>query len=207
MDAIRSVFFIEENSELRQAIQELLCQNGFRVRSFKDEASFLNNFQNAINSCVLIDSTTSKVSSSEFVRLLSEKCNTLPVIIITRDEANAIASEAGLRILVEFVSKPVCCNDLVDAIRRALKIHIDPNQIKPPRLAAKLTTRQAQILDLILAGHSNKSAASQLGLSQRTVEEHRAALMAKFGAENISSLVRTALCSRCPRKTEAAKDD
>jgi two-component system, chemotaxis family, CheB/CheR fusion protein len=196
-----TVFIIEENDGLVRALKELLLENDFRVKNFPDGMTFLRNYREVANACVLFDTATSSLNAAEFVKLLHEKNHVLPTIMISRDEATALAIEAVGNGGVEFIKKPICCVDVLKTIRRALKLEHDLLKSHVPHSeSASLTVRQLQILDLLLAGNSNKAVASELGLSQRTVEAHRAAIMTKLGADNTSSLVRAALCSRCPRK-------
>ena len=196
-----TVFIIEENDGLLRSLKALLLENDFRVENFPNGMTFLQNYRKVANACVLFDTATPSLNAAEFVKLLNQKNRVLPVVMISRDEAIALAIEAVGNASVEFIKKPICCVDVLKAIRRALKLKHDmlkPHM--PHRESAPLTVRQSQILDLLLAGNSNKAVASELGLSHRTVEAHRAAIMTKLGADNTSSLVRAALCSRCPRK-------
>ena len=111
----------------------------------------------------------------------------------------SIAIEAKRHEAVDFIDKPVCSADLVCSVHRALGQTVEKAEISKFRKLAELkvtglTSRERQILDLILDGHSNKSIAADLGISQRTVEVHRAAIMKKIETKNFAALVRTALC-------------
>jgi two-component system CheB/CheR fusion protein len=101
---------------------------------------------------------------------------------------------------VDFIEKPVGNRELLASIERALDQTQDAVTLSASRetalqLVATLTTRQRQILDLVLAGHPSKNIAADLGISQRTVDNHRAAIMRKTGSKSLPALVRTALAA------------
>ena len=199
MNSVPTVFLVDENEALRDAIAVMLHDTGFRVETFSDALGFLKQYQAVENACVIVNSTTSNLSGAEFLQRLRADRQELPVILISRDEAISLASQVIGAGNVEFVRKPVCCEDLLATIGRAVSTKI------APQASLQLTPRQLQILDLILAGHSNKKIAAELGLSQRTVEAHRAEIMNKAGADNSSTLVRKTLCSRCNRKSRGVQ--
>jgi two-component system CheB/CheR fusion protein len=101
---------------------------------------------------------------------------------------------------VDFIEKPVGHEDLLASVRRALDQRRDTAKLSAWREAAairvaSLTGRQRQILDLVLAGHPSKNIATDLGISQRTVDNHRAAIMRKTGSKSLPALIRTALAA------------
>jgi two-component system CheB/CheR fusion protein len=101
---------------------------------------------------------------------------------------------------VDFIEKPVGHDDLLASVERALDQTRDAAALSASRelattSVASLTTRQRQILDLVLAGHPSKNIAADLGISQRTVDNHRAAIMKKTGSKSVPALVRTALAA------------
>jgi two-component system CheB/CheR fusion protein len=101
---------------------------------------------------------------------------------------------------VDFIEKPVGHDDLLASVERALDQTRDAATLSASRelaatSVASLTTRQRQILDLVLAGHPSKNIAADLGISQRTVDNHRAAIMKKTGSKSVPALVRTALAA------------
>ena len=101
---------------------------------------------------------------------------------------------------VDFIEKPVGHQDLLASIRRALDQTRDTAALSKLRetaatSVASLTSRQRQILDLVLAGHPSKNIAADLGISQRTVDNHRAAIMKKTGSRSLPALIRTAIAA------------
>jgi two-component system CheB/CheR fusion protein len=101
---------------------------------------------------------------------------------------------------VDFIEKPVGPEELLASVKRALDQTRDTATLSARRdkaalSVASLTTRQRQILDLVLAGHPSKNIAADLGISQRTVDNHRAAIMKKTGSKSLPALIRTALAA------------
>jgi two-component system CheB/CheR fusion protein len=101
---------------------------------------------------------------------------------------------------VDFIEKPVGHKELLASVKRALNQTQDTTKLSACRdqaalRIATLTRRQRQILDLVLAGHPSKNIAADLGISQRTVDNHRAAIMKKTGSKSLPALIRTALAA------------
>ena len=130
-------------------------------------------------------------------RLQSEGTR-LPAIMITGQGDVPMAVEAMRAGAADFVEKPIGRDELFASIERALEHTRDSaklpvrQEVAATRLA-RLTVRQRQIMELVLAGHPSKNIAADLGISQRTVENHRAAVMKKTGSHSLSALIRLAL--------------
>ena len=130
-------------------------------------------------------------------RVKAEGCR-LPAIVITGNGAVPMAVQAMKAGAVDFIEKPVRNDELLASVARALEQIRDATALSQSRETAalsiaKLTMRQRQILDLVLAGHPSKNIAADLGISQRTVDNHRAAIMRKTGSKSLPALVRIAL--------------
>ena len=107
----------------------------------------------------------------------------------------------------DFIEKPVGRGELLDSVERALEQSRDTTKVSAWRRAAserhpELTARQRQIMEMVLAGHPSKNIAADLGLSQRTVENHRASIMTRTGAKSLPALARLALVSP-PRQVQS----
>ena len=118
--------------------------------------------------------------------------------MITGNGAVPMAVQAMKAGAVDFIEKPVRHAELLASVERALDLSRDTGARSMQRrnaalCVASLTARQRQILDLVLAGHPSKNIAADLGISQRTVDNHRAAIMRKTGSKSMPALVRTAL--------------
>ena len=132
-------------------------------------------------------------------RIKSEEIR-LPAIMITGQGDVQMAVEAMKAGAADFIEKPIRRNELLAGIEHALEQALDSTKLSVRREAAAtrlagLTARQRQIMELVLAGHPSKNIAADLGISQRTVENHRAAVMKKTGSHSLSALIRLALAA------------
>jgi two-component system, chemotaxis family, CheB/CheR fusion protein len=132
-------------------------------------------------------------------RLKSEE-NRLPAIMITGQGDVSMAVEAMKAGAADLIEKPIARDELFASIERALERTRDLAKVSVRREAAAarlagLTARQRQIMELVLAGHPSKNIAADLGISQRTVENHRATVMKKTGSHSLSALIRLALAA------------
>ncbi len=140
------------------------------------------------------------MSGLELLQRLKSANARLPAIMITGNGDVPMAVQAMKAGAADFIEKPIGREELLASIERALERAQDAEQARGlagrgrQRLAG-LTTRQRQIMDLVLAGHPSKNIAADLGISQRTVENHRAAIMKKTGSKSLPALARLALAS------------
>jgi two-component system CheB/CheR fusion protein len=140
------------------------------------------------------------MSGVELIERLKAEGHQLPAIMITGSGDVPMAVQAMKAGAVDFIEKPVGHEDLLASVMHALEHTRDAATLSAHRetaalSVATLTTRQRQILDLVLAGHPSKNIAADLGISQRTVDNHRAAIMRKTGSKSLPALVRTALAA------------
>ncbi len=124
------------------------------------------------------------------MKRLRDANDTLPAIMMTGASDVAMAVQAMKAGAIDFLEKPIAPGDLFASIKRALEQSRDATEIKlrradAERLIAALTPRQKQIMALVLAGHPSKNIAADLGISQRTVENHRNAIMKKTGSRSL----------------------
>jgi two-component system CheB/CheR fusion protein len=129
----------------------------------------------------------------------------MPVVIITGVGDLAMAVQAMKLGAADFIEKPIGGDDLLASVERALALSRDSDLVEAWQDAAKaqmatLTSRQREIMEMVLAGHPSKNIAADLGISQRTVENHRAAIMHKTGAKSLPALARLAVAAE-PLKT------
>jgi two-component system, chemotaxis family, CheB/CheR fusion protein len=140
------------------------------------------------------------MSGVEVIERLKAAGHQLPAIMITGSGDVSMAVQAMKAGAVDFIEKPVGHDDLLASVERALDqtrdiATLSANQVKAALSVASLTARQRQVLDLVLAGHPSKNIAADLGISQRTVDNHRAAIMRKTGSKSLPALIRTALAA------------
>ena len=167
---------------------------------FADGPAFLEAYRPGREGCLLVDVLMPGMSGIELIERLRTEGYQLPAIMITGSGAVPMAVQAMKAGAVDFVEKPVGHEDLLASVKRALDQTRDTAKLSAWRetaatSVASLTARQRQILDLVLAGHPSKNIAADLGISQRTVDNHRAAIMRKTGSKSLPALVRTALAA------------
>jgi two-component system CheB/CheR fusion protein len=140
------------------------------------------------------------ISGLDLLQRLKNKGTRLPAIMITGQGDVPMAVEAMKAGAADFIEKPIRRDELFASIDRALEQTRDSAKVSVSREAAAtrlsgLSARQRQIMELVLAGHPSKNIAADLGISQRTVENHRAAVMKKTGSHSLSALIRLALAA------------
>ncbi len=199
-DESSTVFVVDDDRAIREAMRDLLNENGYAVEVFADGPAFLEAYRPGREGCLLVDVLMPGMSGIELIERLKTEGHRLPAIMITGSGAVPMAVQAMKAGAVDFVEKPVSHEDLLASVKRALEHTRDTAALSARRetaalSVASLTTRQRQILDLVLAGHPSKNIAADLGISQRTVDNHRAAIMRKTGSKSLPALVRTALAA------------
>ena len=181
-------------------MRDLLQEDGYAVELFADGPAFFEAYRPGREGCVLVDALMPGMSGIELIERLKAEGHELPAIVITGNGAVPMAVQAMKAGAVDFIEKPVGHEDLLASVKRALDQTRDAATLSASRetaltRVASLTARQRQILDLVLAGHPSKNIAADLGISQRTVDNHRAAIMRKTGSKSLPALVRTALAA------------
>jgi len=175
----------------------MLATWDFEVVAHESAEAFLDALAAGASGCVVADVRMPGMGGLELQRELARRGAALPVILITGhgDVPMAVAAiKAGAH---DFIEKPVDDDALAAAIRRALALVEETEGARAALEAlrlrhARLTAREAQVMGLVVAGHSNASIAAQLGLSQRTVEHYRAQVMMKMEAPSLAALVKLA---------------
>jgi two-component system CheB/CheR fusion protein len=195
-----TVFVVDDNRAVREAMRDLLRANGYAVQAYTDGQAFFADYRPGQEGCVLVDALMPGMTGVELIERLKAHGHELPAIVITGNGAVPMAVQAMKAGAVDFIEKPVGHEDLLASVRRALDLMRDTSKASTWRetaakRVASLTARQRQILDLVLAGHPSKNIAADLGISQRTVDNHRAAIMRKTGSKSLPALIRTALAA------------
>lgn len=190
-----TVHLIDDDEDVRRALSFLLGTAGLAVKVYESADAFLEQDAAALEGCVVSDVRMPGMDGMALLRRLSGNGRRLPVVMMTGHADVPMAVEAMKQGAVDFIEKPFSDETLLSAVRLALSRRAGP-QGDGAHVRARLdslTPRERQVLDGLLAGHPNKTIAFDLGLSPRTVEVHRAGLMAKMGASSLSDLVRMAL--------------
>jgi len=194
------VFVVDRDAQVRSALRRLLESNGLRAEAFADGSAFLEAYHRQDNACLLADTALSDLGGLSLLLRLGADADPMPVIMITDNSDIRVAVGAMKAGAVDFLEKPIGGEELITSIMRALAGGRLASGKEADRGEALhhfqgLTPRQRQIMVLVLSGHPSKNIAADLGISQRTVESHRAAIMRKSGSKSLPALARLALAA------------
>lgn len=198
MKSDQTIFVVDDDAAVRDSLRTLLETAGVRVRTFALPGEFLEACGEDMAGCILLDVRMPGMSGLEVQRRLIQRGIRTPIIFITGhgDVATAVSAiKAGA---VDFLEKPLREEILLDRVRMALELD---KRYRAPRgqgghileRISLLTPRERTVMDLVVSGKSNKLIALELGLSQKTIEVHRAHVMAKLRAKSLAELVRFVL--------------
>lgn len=194
------IFVVDDDRDILEALRSVLEKDGRTVETYSTCEAFLEAHRPGRESCLLIDAYLPGMSGLELLRRLKEAGRLLPAIMITGHSDVPMAVEAMKAGALDFIEKPVGRIELLECVERALEQSRNSNELFAWRAAAAnqiagLTLRERQVMELVLAGHPSKNIAADLGISQRTVENHRASVMKKTGAKSLPALARLAVAA------------
>ena len=194
-EADATVFVVEDDEAVRKMMRTLLNSVGLNTAAFGSAQEFLEAYKAHQPGCLVLDVRMPGMSGLELQQLLNMRGAILPVIFVSGHGDIPMAVEAMQQGAFDFLQKPFRDQDLLDRVQRALEKDRgnraqlrEKNRIQERR--DSLTPREREILDLMTRGKPNKVMAADLGVSQRTVEIHRARVMEKMGASSLAQLVR-----------------
>ncbi|MGL5114356.1 MAG: response regulator, partial [Beijerinckiaceae bacterium] len=197
------VHVVDDDQNIRDTVQALLDGHGYASRTFATCEDFLAQYSTGKGGCLLVDAYLPGMNGFALLQKLQDANDPLPAIMITGNSDVPMAVQAMKAGAIDFIEKPVSPGDLLASIGRALERSRDTSKTTLWRTEARehiaaLTVRQKQIMELVLAGHPSKNIAADLGISQRTVENHRNAIMTRTGCKSLPALARLALAAAAP---------
>lgn len=195
-----TVFIVDDNPAVRDAIRWLVEQVGLNAKTFASARDFLAAFQPSMRGCLVLDIRMPGMSGIELQEKLSREQVHLPVIIVTGHGDVPVTVRAMKTGAFEFLQKPFNDQVLIDAIQAALGKYSavweqEDKRSQANRSLAALTRREREILELLRRGKPNKVIAAELDLSVRTVEGHRANITEKMGVKSLGQLIELLLKS------------
>jgi FixJ family two-component response regulator len=195
--AVSTVFIIDDDRGMRQAIHDLVESVGLRAESFATGEEFLGRKQIGRPSCLVLDVRLPQMSGLDFQRRLAESGLRIPIIFVTAHGDIPMSVKALKSGAVEFLTKPFRDQDLLDAIQQALERDgiAQKEQAEVADLQKRhqaLTLREREVMTLVVSGMLNKQIASEIGASEATVKVHRGNVMHKMQASSVVDLVRMA---------------
>lgn len=192
------VYVVDDDDAVRDSVQWLLEGKGYRARCFESAEAFLKRYDPREVACLLADVRMDGMSGLELQDKLAESHSPLPVAIITGHADIALAVDAMKKGALDFVQKPFSEEQLLPLVERLLEqarasFAQHAQAANREAMLARLTGREAQVLERIVAGRLNKQIADDLGISIKTVEAHRANIMEKLHANTVADLLKVAL--------------
>jgi len=199
-----TVYVVDDDEAVRDSLQWLLEGKDYRVRCFDSAESFLSRYDLREVACLIVDIRMAGMSGLELQDQLLERRSPLPIVFITGHGDVPMAVNTMKKGAMDFIQKPFQEEVLVPLVERMLehaKEAFSDFQQAASRgaLLAKLTSREAQVLERIVAGRLNKQIADDLGISIKTVEAHRANIMEKLNANTVADLLKIALGQNVPK--------
>jgi len=175
-----TVFIIDDDRSMRQAVQDLVESVGLRAESFATGGEFLRRGRTTSPSCLVLDVRLPQMSGLDFQNRLAESGMQIPIIFITAHGDVPMSVKALKAGAVEFLTKPFRDQDLLDAILDVQERY------------QTLTPREREVMALVVSGLLNKQIASEIGASEATVKIHRGNMMQKMHVGSLIELVRMA---------------
>lgn len=196
----RTIFIVDDDAAVRDSLALFFSLKGFATAVFACAEDFLGAVRPGWQGCVIADIRMPGMSGLDMHRALTQQLEPMPLIVVTGHGSIASARQAFKQRAVDFLEKPFDHVRLMQAVEQALS---DP----PPAAllastgegtvkAMSLTERERQVMSLVIDGVDNRSIGARLGISPRTVEVHKARVMSKLGARNLSDLIRIARANR-----------
>jgi len=196
-DAVQAatVYVVDDDDGMRRALSLLLNTVGYKTAAFASPREFLDRFKTDAAGCLILDIRMPGMSGLELQQHLNRMGSMLPVIFVTGHGDVPMAVQAMKEGAFEFVQKPFRDQDLLDRVNHALELDKENRSSLALRADVlqrfeSLTPREKQVMQLVVDGAANKVIAIDLGLSERTVEIHRAKAMEKMGARSVAHLVK-----------------
>lgn len=193
-----TVFVVDDDPAMRDSLGFLIASVGKKVEAFDSAESFLSAYDHAKPGCIVLDVRMPGLSGLELMEKLQGDSLAPPVILVTGHGDIPMSVRALKAGAFDFIEKPFSDQVLLERIQQALQADsVDRaaahEQGEIARRAQRLTTRETQVFELVVEGKPNKVVAADLGLSQKTVEVHRAHVMEKMRAESFADLVKMAV--------------
>lgn len=189
-----TVFIVDDDDVVRDTIAQLAEAVNLKAKTFGSAQKFLDSYDPDEPGCVILDVRMPGMSGIKLQTRLRDRNINIPIIFVTGHGDVPMAAQAFKNGAVDFIEKPFRNQNLLDQIQEAL---IRDNRLRQKQAAQNaifdklvlLTQREREVLDLVMSGKANKVIASELSLSQRTVEVHRAGIMEKMEVDSLAELI------------------
>jgi two-component system response regulator FixJ len=204
----RPVYIVDDDGAFRRSVERMLRSVGLTAVSFESGPAFLKAAPDLVDGCVLLDVRMPGMGGLELQKELKSLGFKLPIIVMTLKGDMETAVRAMKGGAVDFIEKPFNDEGLLVAINAALTLTPAPTpnseSMEAAQRIAGLSQRERQVLDALVAGRSTKQMAYDLGISARTVEVHRARMLARLGTHSLAEAIRLAVLAKlAPAHPEA----
>jgi FixJ family two-component response regulator len=201
LDTVGEIYVVDDDPAVRETLSIILTAAGYKVICFADGAALLATARNRSPLCMLLDVHIPGKSGLDILKELRAQDYPAPIFIISGLGDIAMAVDAIKSGALDFIEKPFRGNEIVQRIENAIgafsrrRAEGTPSKILSFNFPGRepLTRREREVLELFSSGLSNKDAGRQLGISPRTIEDHRANIMKKLGTKNSTELIRLVL--------------
>ena len=199
-----TVFIVDDDISVRESLELLLGHQGFVVETFASPQDFLARPRLLLPSCLILDVSLPGLNGLDLQKRVAQDRPEMPIIFITGHGSIPMTVQAMKAGAVEFLPKPFSDDVLLEAIRKAIErsrilLDRDAEVRELKSRYARLTSREREVLTLVIAGLPNKQVGGELGISEITVKAHRGSMMRKMKADSLAELVNQAARLRLSR--------
>ena len=196
-DLAPTVFIVDDDPSVLKALARLMRSAGLNATTFASPQEFLDNHDQNAPGCLVLDVAMPHINGLELQQMLVAQGCELPVIFLTGHGDIPMSVRAIKQGAVDFLTKPVDDNDLIEAIHDAIEKDRIARQaraklIELQQRLAMLTPREREVLSHVVSGKRNRQIAAELGTAEQTIKIHRASLMKKLKAESLADLMKLA---------------
>lgn len=189
------VYIVDDDQAMVESLSWIIESVGLDVKGYTNAQKFLNEYNPAQHSCALIDVRMSTMSGTELQLKINNLSNNLPIIFISGHADIPLAVRAMKAGAIDFLTKPFNDHILLESINKAIQIDKCNREKKNKFISNKeklslLSPREMQVLNAIIDGKQNKMISTDLNISLKTVEAHRASMMKKIGVKSVAELVK-----------------
>jgi FixJ family two-component response regulator len=189
------IYIVDDDEAFRDSLRWLLESNGFETELFVSARQFLNCFNSGKPGCVVLDIRMPGMTGLELQETLNRRGIRTPVIFVTGHGDIPMAVNAVKRGAIDFIEKPFNETAMLELIAKALLLdaqwrEADKQHAMIHSRLAKLTARELEVMECVIAGNPNKLIADKLGITVKTVEAHRSKVMDKMEVNSVAELVR-----------------